>query len=562
MKSMKNILTPVLTLILLLPGVFVHAQYNFSDTSVVNRLKHDIYILADEDMEGREAGTEGEKKAADFIQSEMVEIGLESVFGDSYLQEFQFVSDYVYGENNFLYVGHQAFTSVEDFFVMPHSGNDSITAKGIYVGSGLENDIIFEEAADSSEFVGKVFFIEYYMPPEIEAPENHNQDLFIQKKIATAKEKGAAAIVFINTYEEKEDPEIRLTSEVPRESFPVIFAKSDIFEFFEQSEMYGDIVIKTELIKESHTSYNVAGYINNYAESTIVIGGHYDHLGYGGPTSRDYQQGAVHYGADDNASGTAAVLEAARYFSNSTSNHYNYLFIAFGAEEKGLLGSRHFVDSDAYDLSKVNFMFNFDMIGRLEDHRLVLIGTGTSTAWEEIIDNNKPDHFNIVKVESGFGGSDHSSFYLKDIPVIFFYTGNHQDYHTSTDTPDKLNYEGISEIIGFTYDMISYTEQLDKLEFKTTPVPKSRRRRSDMVTLGIMPDHAFDGKGVRVQAVIDDRPAQKAGLEAGDVIIAIDDSEVNEIHSYMKTLENLKKGQQIKVTILREEEEKVIDLEL
>ncbi|MFO8067743.1 MAG: M28 family peptidase [Bacteroidales bacterium] len=560
----QNAISIVLTLSLFLqlPLLLAQSTVNFSDSAVVSRLEKDIYALADESMEGREAGTEGEMIAAKYIVSSMMDIGLEPVFDESYLQDFEFVADFVYGDSCALKIGMQEYSSVVDFHILPNSADASVTAQGVYVGSGIEKEGEYAEILDVNDLEGKLLFIEYYMEPDKEMPDNHTEEFMVQQKIAYAKKYGASGIIFINTYEEYNDPKIRMSADVPRESIPIIYANRDVFEYYEQTEMYGDIFIKTQLERESLTAYNVAGYIDNNAPSTVVIGGHYDHLGYGGPTSRDYQQGEIHYGADDNASGIAGVLEAARYYSNNAFDDYNFLFIAFSAEEKGLLGSKFFADSDAYDINKINFMFNFDMIGRLKDDRLVLIGTGTASEWEDIIDNNKPEHLQLVKVQTGYGGSDHTNFYRKDIPVIFFYSGSHEDYHTSTDTPDKINFTGLYQILNFAYDMVDYTTQFDGLEFKTTSAPQSRRRRSDMVTLGIMPDHAFEGKGVKVITVIDDKPAQDAGVQAEDIIIAIDDNEVNEIYSYMKVLENLEKGQKVKVLILRDEEQIEIEIVL
>ena len=550
--------------ILTLPfySVFSQQAFEFTDSLVLERLIEDVYTLAAEEMEGREAGTSGERKAAFFIKERMKEIDLQPVFEESYLQEFEFFSGYVYNEDSYLMIGNQQFIVGEDFFIMPYSADADVTAYGVYAGSGLHIPELINDYEDLDDVEGKIFFIEYYDHPETDDDRKIDIKTLVEIKIASAIEHGAAGIIFVNSHGVYEDPIISRQANVVREDIPILFAVSDVYELFEQQEMYNEIEISSELIRKSYTAINVAGYLDNNAEQTVVIGGHYDHLGYGGRTSRDMQESVIHYGADDNASGTAGVLEAARYYTAHSTGHYNYLFIAFSAEEKGLLGSRYFADSEVYDLDKINFMFNLDMIGRMQDNRLIMIGTGTSPSWDEIIDKNQPEYFEIRKGRSGIGGSDHSSFYRKDIPVLFFHTGSHEDYHASTDTPEKIDYEAMLDIIKFAYDMIAFTKEMDKLEFSETPVTETRRRRSDAVTLGIMPDHAFEGTGLRIMAIIDERPAQKAGLQAGDIILGIEDVEVKEIYSYMRVLENLEKGTTISVLIQREEEKIILDVEL
>jgi aminopeptidase YwaD len=562
MKRIKSTLFVVLLSLFTTINLFAQSSYSFSDSIVISRLKTDIYTLSSEVMEGREAGTIGEQRAASYIKSQMQEIGLIPMFKDSYLQEFEFFSGYVHGEETFLLIGNQKFNWGEDFVALPNSGDAKVITQAIYVASGLEIPELINDFEDLDDVEGKIFFIEYFPHPENEKQLDFDHQALIKMKISTAIKKGAAGIIFINTHNIFEDPEIVLDADVARESIPIIFANREIYEFFEQNEMDEEISFSVELLKKSYTAVNVAGYLDNNAETTVVIGGHYDHLGFGGPTSRDIKKDVIHFGADDNASGTAGVLEAARYFSNTDNNNYNYIFIAFSAEEKGLVGSRYFAESDVYDMNKVDFMFNFDMIGRIQSNKLILIGTGTSPMWDTIIDSNKPEHFQISKGQSGIGGSDHSSFYRKNIPVIFFHTGTHEDYHASTDTPDKINFYGTLEILKYAYKMIEFTTDLDKLEFTPTPVTESRRRRGDSVSIGFMPDHAYDGKGVRVMAIIENRPAEKAGILQGDIIVGINDVEISEIHSYMRALESLQKGQIIMLLIFRNDEKLMIEVQL
>ncbi|TDE18442.1 M20/M25/M40 family metallo-hydrolase [Dyadobacter psychrotolerans] len=213
---------------------------------------------------------------------------------------------------------------------------------------------------------------------------------------------------------------------------------------------------------------NVIGFLDNGVEYTIVIGAHFDHLGTGrqGSSKAEKPEGQIHNGADDNASGVAGLLELARYFSgNSIRESYNFLFIAFGAEELGLLGSRHFVNNPTLPLSKINFMANMDMIGRLDPNRGVGIGGyGTSAEWPAIFKNIKTDT-KFFTDNAGSGGSDHGSFYAKQIPVLFFHTGGHDDYHKPTDDFEKINLNGEAGILGIEIQLIENALKLEKLKF-------------------------------------------------------------------------------------------------
>ena len=213
---------------------------------------------------------------------------------------------------------------------------------------------------------------------------------------------------------------------------------------------------------------NVIGFLNNDAPYTIVIGAHFDHLGMGNQgSSRDPQpQGQIHNGADDNASGVAGLLELARYFArNDVKEPYNFLFIAFGAEELGLVGSRHFVNNPTLPLDQINFMLNMDMIGRYNPERGVGVGGyGTSAEWPEVFKGVKGE-VKFFTDRAGSGGSDHGSFYAKQIPVLYFHTGGHDDYHMPTDDPEKVDTRAAAGILDIEIQLIENAMKLPKLNF-------------------------------------------------------------------------------------------------
>lgn len=533
----------------------------FTPENITQRLRNDIETLAADSMEGREAGTPGEWRAALFLKQEMKNIGLEPLFEGSFLQDFTFPGEWVYGEDNYLIIDGEEFSMFRDFFVLPNSYSAQINAPGVYVGYGLKqeghND--YEGLADLN---GKVFFMEYFLPTALDVYPGNQPLEILQNKIDIAIEKGALAVIFVNSSSDRRDPSTSLNQRMGREQIPVLFATQDVLHYWQQLDGQANILLSTQLERESHTAWNVAGYIDNQAEYTVVIGAHYDHLGFGGRGSRSPGVNAVHYGADDNASGTAGVLESARFLMSSGLDNHNYIFIGFSAEEKGLLGSRYFTQSNAYDMSKINFMFNYDMIGRMSGNTFTLIGTGSSPVWDTIIDQLAPDGYNVRKSVSGVGGSDHTNFYREGIPVLFFFTGIHEDYHRPSDTPDKINYPGMLTILDLSHQLIAALNEKERLPFSETPASaRSTSRRSGPV-LGLMPDHSFDGVGMKIQAVTQNNPAQRAGMQSGDIIVRVGETRVSDIQTYMQAMAGLQTNQKVKVAIIRNGSEMEMDVDL
>lgn len=298
------------------------------------------------------------------------------------------------------------------------------------------------------------------------------------------------------------------------------------------------------------TGNNIIGFKDNNAENTIIIGAHFDHLGYGGEGSlyRDSIK-AVHNGADDNASGVAIMLNLiAKLKDKNTKN--NYLFMAFSGEEMGLLGSNYFVKNPTIDTKKVSYMINMDMVGRLKkDSTLAVYGTGTSPIFKQVLKSHN-NHFKLIQQESGVGPSDHTSFYLADIPVLHFFTGQHEDYHKPSDDSEKLNYTGMQTISNYIFDLITDLDDNGKLAFRKTKNESEESPRFK-VGLGVIPDYMFDGKGMRIDGVSEDKPAQKAGLQKGDIVIQLGDSLVTNMMSYMRALSVFEKGDTTKAVVKR-----------
>jgi len=307
------------------------------------------------------------------------------------------------------------------------------------------------------------------------------------------------------------------------------------------------------------TGNNVIGFINNNAKSTIVIGAHYDHLGFGGEGSLYREKDkAIHNGADDNASGVAVMLNLASRLKVKNDlakikDKNNYLFMAFSGEEMGLLGSNYFSKNPTIDAESINYMINMDMVGRMKpDSSLAVYGTGTSPIFKQTLKSNN-DKFKLVENESGVGPSDHTSFYLIDIPVLHFFTGQHEDYHKPGDDSDKLNYDGMNLISDYIYTIISDLDDNGELAFRKTKNESEETPRFK-VGLGVVPDYLYDGKGMRIDGTREDTPAFNAGIQKGDVVLKLGDSTITDMMSYMRALSVFDNGDEADITIKRGEE--------
>lgn len=310
------------------------------------------------------------------------------------------------------------------------------------------------------------------------------------------------------------------------------------------------------------TGKNVIGYIDNKVSKTVVIGAHYDHLGLGGEGSLYRGENPeIHNGADDNASGVAVMIQLAKQLKKLENPQSNFLFIGFSGEEMGLLGSNYFVKNPTIDLQEVNLMINMDMVGRLNaENTLAVHGVGTSPVFKQILFANNNQGFTIAEHESGIGPSDHTSFYLMDIPVLHFFTGQHEDYHKPGDDSEKLNYEGMQKISDYIFAILIDLEDDAKLAFRKTK-NESEDVPAFKVGLGVVPDYLFTGEGMRIDGVSEDKPAQKAGLQKGDVVKKLGDSTVVDMMSYMRALSSFEKGQKTKAIIERNGQKVEIDIE-
>ncbi|HET7003678.1 MAG TPA: M20/M25/M40 family metallo-hydrolase, partial [Puia sp.] len=321
-----------------------------------------------------------------------------------------------------------------------------------------------------------------------------------------------------------------------------------------------DVEIDVEMEEKKRWGHNIIGFMDNGSPYTVIIGAHYDHLGFGEDGNSLYKgtEKMIHPGADDNASGVAGMIELARLLKKSKNPKTNYLFIAFSGEESGLRGSKYFTEYPTLPLSKISYMLNLDMIGRLNDstHVLTIGGYGTSPQWSDLISSTMNKKVFVLNVDSsGTGPSDHTSFYLKNIPVLFFFTGIHSDYHKPTDRADKINYPGELQVIKLIYAITQKTDGMNKPAFTKTRDRQFGVAPAFNVTLGIMPDYSFPGSGLRIDAISEGRPAEKAGLRTGDIITKLGNYSVISLQTYMDALSKFNRDDQTTVVFLRGNEE-------
>lgn len=558
-----------------------------------------ISILASDSLEGRKPGTAGGDKAASFIRAQLLANDIKLVGNDGY-QKFDLITEAKAGPNNSLNFNNQPFKNGVDFTPLAWSANASTDAGLVFVGFGfqIKSDSLKWDDYEGMDVKGKWVLV---MRGD---PEPDKQDSkFVpfandRDKAVTAKDMGAIGIVFVSP--EGMDKDDRLPAmfydkssstagipaiQIKRELANQLLAPNKTIQelevqlkqtlkpasFFAEGKLH----VTTEVIFEKIETYNIIGLIEGtdpqLKNEYVVIGAHYDHLGMGGPGSgsRNPDTVAVHNGADDNASGVAGILElAAKLKSNQKNLKRSIVVVAFGAEESGIIGSRFFVDNPPVPKKQLIAMLNFDMIGRLnpQTKSISIGGTGTSVEAEGIL-NTILDGSNLKASYSpeGYGPSDHASFYGADIPVFYFNTGVHTDYHTPADDTDKINFEGAAAVTNLAYELVmKIAGTTQSLTFKEAgPKKQARMGRGLKVTFGIMPDFTnTEGGGLGVGGVTKDGPADKAGMKKGDKIMAIDGKPTSNIYEYMNRLKTLQKGQRVSVDIERDAQNQILIIQL
>ncbi len=556
MKMRSLAIITSVALLLLAPGLLAPATAQSNpDTVAIAHMRADVRFLSSDALEGREAGTPGEKLAADHVSARFTAIGLKP-HGDeqSYLQAFTFSAEPELGDANRMNVGRTMLKAGEQFFPLAFSASGGARGKLLDIGFGIQAPELGHDDYASADMKDRIAVVHIGSPDGIHPHSKYAAYHDLAGRAAKAASLGAVAVIFHNDDPNVEEPDGRLSAKVQPGGIPVVFVKGA-----ELNQLLVDnnpCVINTDIRRPQHTAYNVVGFHDNSAENTVVIGAHFDHLGWGDEGSMHRGERAIHNGADDNASGVAAMLQLATdLVKEPAAKNNNYLFIAFSGEEKGLYGSNYWTKHPSVTVAQLNYMINLDMVGRFDPAKGVAInGMGTSPAWAAV--DSLPVAGLQPKISnSGVGPSDHTSFYLQGVPAVHFFTGTHADYHKPSDDEPLINYDGMLRIVRYIEAMVRELDNDGKLAFTKTEEANAESTPRFKVTLGVVPDYLYDGKGMRIDGVTEGKPAAAAGMKTGDIVTRVGSVDVTDMMSYMKGLSAFNKGDKATVSWLREGKE-------
>lgn len=576
------------------------AQPVFGQTAEIQSLanmKRDLYYLASDECEGRGPGTKGLDKAADYIAKQLQAAGLKPAGKDGYFQPFTITGQSELGKPNAVsFKGPDNKTTDleldKTFQVLGLSGKGKVEAPLVFVGYGIQSLPNKLDEYVGIETAGKIVVM-IRRVPRFNAKEpfgGMERDALasLENKIRTAVAAKAAGVILVNDVGEKDDviPPFSYLATGSPTSIPCVQVKREAIEPIIEASLgkkLADIEkaidedlkpqsaplkgwkasLETTVARAAIPVKNVIAVSEGkgpLAKEIVVVGAHYDHLGWGGQGSRSPKEKAIHHGADDNGSGTTAMLELARRFGEQKDREGRTLvFMAFSAEERGLLGSSHYCEKEPlHPLADIAVMVNLDMVGKMrpdaesKQDKLIVQGTAASKTLGKLVDDLNKPNFKFVKTPGAVGPSDHTSFYMKKIPVLFFWTGDHPDYHKPSDTADKINYEGMQKIVDYVETVVArLTTDKERPDYIYIP-PQSAKGGGPK--LGVMPDYAADKEGLLIGAVAAGGAAEAAGLKAGDLIVEIAGKKVADVYAYTSIMASQKAGVPIEMTVIRGKE--------
>jgi hypothetical protein len=616
-------------------------------TVLEDEMRNDLYFLASDRLEGRGVGTAGLDLAADYIATRFQSLGLKPLPGlDGYFQPFDIVTAESISPATSLSMGGNAFALKKDFIPASFSAEKEFSGPVVFAGYGITNqDENYDDYANL-DVKGKIALILRFEPHDPKtgksrwAKDGYTTHSHLNVKAANAQAHGAVAVLMVNPpkyHFTNEDPLMPFARQ-PSDTLSIPFLQvtqkaanemlkqagaenlTQLQDHLDQNTKPNSFELKNVSLKAKiamnrtrKTVKNVVAYLPGsgpHADEYVIVGAHYDHLGWGGPGSlmnapQIFQPiessraatkplvnphapsnphapttRAIHHGADDNASGTATVLELARIYAHRQANHppaRSLIFCSFTAEEAGLIGSAHFVNHPPIDLKKVAVMLNLDMVGRIRKNMLYVGGGGTATPLHEVlkkVDADSPIEFKNFG-EGGLGPSDHMSFALKKVPVIFLFSGNHADYHRPTDTAEKINYDGMADVARMCCDLIDRLEQMpltryvDAADKDSMMNPMTAGTGGDTggvrrASLGVVPEYGGeeDGKGVKIGGTTPGTPAAKAGLQGGDIVLKLGDKPTGTLMELSAALVAHKPGDKVKLVYKRGEKILTADITL
>jgi aminopeptidase YwaD len=593
----------------------------FADDAAVSaeRIARHVQFLASDKLQGRRAGTAAADEAANYIAKEFSGYGLRPPSAEGFLQPFTFVSGVKLGEQNVFQVkdsaGAHTYKVGVDYMPLAFSSPEVAEGEVVFAHYGISAPELQYDNYKDVDVKGKIVVI-LRGGPEGDNPHGRfasytQPGLEIQNKTLKAREKGASGVIFVSeekvfqhdrlsrlhhdlNFLEAGIPAIIISSQMANNIFSnqhpgkyedervkrepadgpspygVSFALKDITARF-----------KTDVVKINGRSANVVGVLPGsdprLAGEYVVIGAHYDHLGLGGPESlAAVPEGQIHHGADDNASGTAGLLEVARVLAKDRAKvKRSIIFVAFSGEELGLLGSGAYTKAPAAPLASTVAMLNMDMVGRLRNGSLFVGGVGTSPAWKPLLEklnaaketagsnpgNGSGSRFQLSYGQDGFGPSDHQSFYVRDVPVLFFFTGTHDDYHKPSDTAEKINSEGLAQVAEYVREVAeAVANDPQRVAFNRVKVESKPTGGGFRVYLGTVPNYSDQSDGMKLDGVRPGSPAERAGLRAGDLVLRLGKTTVKNVYDYTYALGELRAGEEVEIVIRREGREMALKI--
>ena len=597
--NVKRLLLPFV-LLLVSTAAFAQQPAPSANEPSAAKLQQHVSYLASDALDGRRTGTAGANDAARYIAGEFSRLGLKPVIGGPatrrpsviitrYLQSFPYVSGVEIGTGNVLnFFGQSGVEGVQILQVgvawMPlgFSSNGKAVGSPVFAGFGITAS---EQNYDDYAGLNVKDHVAVVLQGTPDGDNPHGQFTRyedIRWKAIAAHNAGAKGLIVValeNDFKNEKLAKLTYDHTGGESGIPVaVISRSAIDSMLgmptvndlqaiakEKSQatkhpFNGQLTLVTNVVRKEVPAYNVVGILEGSdpvaKKEMIVIGAHYDHLGRGGSGSLAQRSGEVHHGADDNASGTAGMLELARMFTAQRPRpKRTIVFIGFGGEEEGLLGSNYYVNHPITPLTNTVAMINMDMIGRMKDRKLVIGGVGTAKEWRDLIAKGTADstrQFSLTLNEDGFGPSDHSSFYGKQVPVLFFWTGTHNDYHKPSDTFEKINYADqarVVDLVGFIVREVDGTDK--RLTYTLAKTEATPRTGGFRVYLGTIPNYADSNDGLLIDGIRDDSPAAKAGIKAGDKIVKIGTRDIKNVYDYTYALGEMKAGEEYVVEVIR-----------
>lgn len=597
---MKHKTYTLIAAVLLATSFAVSAQQQDRDPNP-SRLQQHVSYLASDALDGRRTGTAGANDAARYIAGEFSRVGLRPPGGGGtrrpsrlmarYLQTFPYVAGVELGPQNELIATRNetqvALKIRQDWMPLGFSANTAVPSiPAVFVGYGITAaDLNYNDYSNEKVF-GKVVIALSGTPDGDNPHGRFARYEGVRWKAIAARNAGAKALLIVAREEDfTRDGLARLRHDnsagdagipviaISRQAMEKLLENNPLSEIEQAAKSKSDAAysaigwsmsVTTNVVRKETPAYNVVGVLEGsdpvLKKENIIIGAHYDHLGRGGEGSGSLapRSGEIHHGADDNASGTAGLIELARVFNAQRPRlKRTVIFIAFGGEEEGLLGSNYYVNHPLTPLSNTVAMINMDMIGRMKDSKLTIGGVGTAKEWRDII--GQKNDFALTLNEDGFGPSDHSSFYSKQVPVLFFFTGTHTDYHKPSDTFEKINYNDQARILSLVARIVRDLDGAEKrLTYTTAKSDATPRTGGFRVYLGTIPNYGEGNNGLLIDGVREGSPAEKAGIKAGDRIVKIGEREIKNVYDYTFALGELKAGQEYVFEVMRGTEKVIL----